>query len=56
MEPAIVESKISDETGLNNSRGRFDPLLALIGTGKELWKDQSADEYVAELRNGWTGV
>lgn len=30
-----------------------DPLLALCGTGKELWADEHADEYVRRLREGW---
>jgi hypothetical protein len=30
-----------------------DPLLALCGSGKHLWADEHADEYVARLRAGW---
>ena len=30
-----------------------DPLLALYGSGKDLWADEHADEYVARLRAGW---
>jgi hypothetical protein len=30
-----------------------DPLLALYGSGKKLWADEHADEYVARLREGW---
>ena len=30
-----------------------DPLLALYGSGKELWSDEHRDEYVARLRAGW---
>lgn len=30
-----------------------DPLLRLRGSGKELWADEPADEYVARLRQGW---
>ena len=30
-----------------------DPLLALYGSGKSLWSDEHADEYVARLRAGW---
>jgi hypothetical protein len=30
-----------------------DPLLALRGSGKHLWKDEHADEYVRRLRAGW---
>ena len=31
----------------------FDPLLALFGSGKSLWADEHADDYVARLREGW---
>ena len=30
-----------------------DPLLALYGSGKDLWEDEPADEYVRRLREGW---
>ncbi len=30
-----------------------DPLLALRGSGKNLWADEHADEYVRRLREGW---
>jgi hypothetical protein len=30
-----------------------DPILALRGLGREIWADESADEYVASLRRGW---
>jgi hypothetical protein len=30
-----------------------DPLLALYGSGKSLWAEEHADEYVARLREGW---
>ena len=30
-----------------------DPLLALRGSGKDLWADEHADEYVRRLRDGW---
>jgi len=30
-----------------------DPLLALAGSGKKLWSDEHADEYVNRLREGW---
>jgi hypothetical protein len=39
------------------TRGRAgaveDPILALRGLGGEIWRDQTADEYVARLREGW---
>lgn len=34
-------------------RIKNDPVLALRGSGKELWADEHADEYVRRLREGW---
>jgi hypothetical protein len=31
-----------------------DPLLALRGSGRELWADEPADVYVTRLREGWS--
>jgi|ERR1700722_1790615 len=30
-----------------------DPLLALYGSGRDLWADEPADQYVSRLREGW---
>jgi hypothetical protein len=30
-----------------------DQLLALRGSGRELWRDEHADEYVRRLREDW---
>jgi len=30
-----------------------DPLLALYGSGKDLWADEHADDYIRRLREGW---
>lgn len=30
-----------------------DPLLVLFGSGKDLWADEHADDYVQRLREGW---
>jgi hypothetical protein len=35
------------------STSQEDPLLALRGSGKDLWADEHADEYVRRLREGW---
>ena len=32
-----------------------DPILQMLGIGKELWAGTSADEYVRELRSNWFG-
>jgi hypothetical protein len=34
-------------------RIKNDPLLVLRGSGKELWADEHADEYVSRLREDW---
>lgn len=34
-------------------RIKNDPLLALRGSGKKLWADEHADQYVRRLREGW---
>jgi len=31
----------------------FDALLALVGSGRDLWADEHADEYVRRLREDW---
>jgi hypothetical protein len=36
-----------------SSAMKRDPLLALRGSGKHLWADEHADEYVRRLREGW---
>lgn len=32
---------------------KSDPLLALVGSGRDLWANEHADEYVDRLREGW---
>lgn len=32
---------------------RFDPLIQLSGSGREVWAGEPADEYVERLRRGW---
>jgi hypothetical protein len=34
-------------------RSPSDPLLALYGSGKDLWAAEHADDYVRRLRGGW---
>lgn len=34
-------------------KGRFDALLSLVGSGRDLWAKEHADEYVNRLREGW---
>jgi hypothetical protein len=35
------------------SESTRDAILALAGSGKELWADEHADDYVRRLREGW---
>jgi len=37
----------------SEDRAKNDPLLALYGSGKDLWADEHADEYIRRLREGW---
>jgi hypothetical protein len=34
-------------------RSRFDALLALEGSGRDLWKNEHADDYINRIRQGW---
>lgn len=34
-------------------RTKSDPLLKAIGSGKHLWADETPDEYINRLREGW---
>jgi len=36
-----------------SAASKADPLLALRGSGKHLWADEHADDYVRRLREGW---
>jgi hypothetical protein len=36
-----------------NDSCREDPLLSLRGSGKEIWADEHADDYVRRLRESW---
>ena len=33
-----------------------DPILLMLGVGKEIWADTNADEYVQNLRSSWYGA
>lgn len=36
-----------------SAASKADPLLALRASGKHLWADEHADDYVRRLREGW---
>jgi len=44
------EREYASQRGL---KPEADPLLALRGSGRELWADEHADQYVRRLREGW---
>lgn len=33
-----------------------DPILQMLGVGKEIWADTNADDYVRDLRDNWYGA
>ena len=37
----------------SKTSSRYDALLALEGSGRDIWKDENADEYINRLREGW---
>ena len=37
----------------NRNRAEDDPLLQLKGAGAHLWTDETPDEYIQRLREGW---
>ena len=47
-----VIQKLRKEKALAGRLFSSDPLLALCGSGKRLWADEPADDYVARLREG----
>ncbi len=44
--------KIADED-LAAKASPPDPLLELVGSGKQLWLEEHADDYVRSLRERW---
>ena len=37
-------------------KGDEDPLLSLANSGKKIWRDEHADDYVRRLREGWNST
>jgi len=31
-----------------------DPVLSMVGVGKEIWREEHGDAFIARLRSGWT--
>jgi hypothetical protein len=42
------------KTYLGKASPSIDPVLAMAGVGKEIWQGIDADQYVDELRSGWS--
>jgi hypothetical protein len=40
-------------SGASQSGPPADPLLSLLGSGRRVWADEHADDYVRRLREGW---
>lgn len=36
-----------------SNSGLFDRLIALRGSGRDVWADEHADEFIRRLREGW---
>ena len=51
--PAGYHDLLDWYAGWSGTSAQGDPLLALAGTGREVWKAEPADEYVRRLREGW---
>jgi len=50
QQPSIAENV---PASAQSSLAENDPLLSAVGIAKDLWADEHADEYVANLRQGW---
>jgi hypothetical protein len=50
---AEVQQWYEEEWSGSESEAKGDPLLALIGSGRHIWADEHADEYVDNLRRNW---
>jgi len=48
-----LEDRQEDRAAFAENSPHEDPLLALRGSGRELWADEHADDYVRRLRGDW---
>ena len=49
----VAWAKQRYKNGGGQPRRWLDGILGMAGMGKELWKDEDADDYVRNLRKGW---
>ena len=40
-------------SSISHAASEIDPLLEMAGSGRHLWQDEHADDYVRRLREGW---
>lgn len=50
---ALLDWYESEYASPRGVKPEADPLLTLRGSGRDLWADEHADEYVRRLRQGW---
>jgi hypothetical protein len=50
---ALLDWYARDYAPQRRLKPEADPLLALRGSGREVWADEHADQYVRRLREGW---
>ena len=43
----------ADRTSSDDGGQAADPILGLLGLGKEIWMNEDADAYVRRLRENW---
>lgn len=48
----LIDWYIEEYAGQSSGKSN-DPILSLLGLGKELWADEDADTYVRRQRTGW---
>jgi hypothetical protein len=55
MKSKTPENQDFSQVAPTTKPAQLDPLLSLRGSGKHLWGNEHADEYVRRLRKGWDG-
>jgi hypothetical protein len=49
----LLDWYASEFSSRKNAIAKTDPLLVLKGSGRKIWADEHADDYVRRLREGW---
>lgn len=50
---SLLDWYASEFSSRKSAVAKTDPLLALKGSGRKIWADEHADDYVRRLREGW---